>query len=69
MTQVKGWTTRFIIDLGVGASIIANASPDEKDLCLSSAGNIISVFHRYTLGLLNVSSLLVPLLYLDLPCD
>lgn len=38
---------------------IANTSPDEKNLCLSSAGNVVLVLHRYTLGLFNVSDRLV----------
>lgn len=55
--------------LGVCPNIAANASPKEKILCLSSAGNIISVLHCYTLGLFKISSCLVLLLDVVLPYD
>ena len=41
---------------------ITNASSNERVLSLSSAGNVVSILHCYTLGLLIVSSHLVLLL-------
>ena len=38
-----------------------------RNLCLSSAGNVVSVLYGYTFGLLKISSLLILFLDLGLP--